>query len=98
MTIDELSTFLENNPQIEWAYDDEGIIYLRHSQFDGQNDKLRIEPSALAELTPQKLEQVLVGGRNVDHITRITGYFSKVSGWNKGKKGELEDRQRVAVS
>lgn len=98
MTIDELCAFLETNPQIEWAHDDEGIIYLRHSHFDGPNDKLRIEPRALAELTPQKLEQVLVGGRNVDHITRITGYFSKVSGWNKGKKGELVDRQRVAVS
>jgi anaerobic ribonucleoside-triphosphate reductase len=32
---------------------------------------------------------------NVDGITRITGYFSKVSGWNKGKLGELKDRQRV---
>ncbi len=98
MTIDELSTFLENNQQIEWTYDDDGIIYLRHTHYDGQNDKVRIEPRALAELTPQKLEQVLIGGRNVDQITRITGYFSKVSGWNKGKKGELVERQRVVVS
>ncbi|MBU0629367.1 MAG: anaerobic ribonucleoside-triphosphate reductase [Candidatus Margulisbacteria bacterium] len=98
MTIEELSAFLENNQQIEWAYDDDGAICLRHTQYDGPNDKVRIEPRALAELTPQKLEQVLVGGRNVDQITRITGYFSKVSGWNKGKKGELVDRQRVAVS
>ncbi|MBN2619901.1 anaerobic ribonucleoside-triphosphate reductase [candidate division WOR-3 bacterium] len=30
----------------------------------------------------------------VDHITRVTGYFTKVSGWNKGKKGELKDRYR----
>jgi anaerobic ribonucleoside-triphosphate reductase len=30
----------------------------------------------------------------VDGITRITGYFTKVSGWNKGKKGELADRFR----
>lgn len=32
--------------------------------------------------------------RKVDHITRVTGYFSKVSGWNKGKKAELRDRYR----
>ncbi len=30
----------------------------------------------------------------VDGITRITGYFTKISGWNKGKKGELADRFR----
>ncbi|KAF0135038.1 MAG: ribonucleoside-triphosphate reductase [Candidatus Saganbacteria bacterium] len=32
---------------------------------------------------------------NVDGITRITGYFSRISGWNKGKKAELKDRHRV---
>jgi ribonucleoside-triphosphate reductase len=31
---------------------------------------------------------------NVDGITRITGYFSKISGWNKGKRAELKDRYR----
>jgi ribonucleoside-triphosphate reductase (formate) len=30
----------------------------------------------------------------VEQITRITGYFTKVSSWNKGKKGELKDRFR----
>jgi len=34
------------------------------------------------------------GSTFVDHITRVTGYFTKVSGWNKGKKGELKDRYR----
>lgn len=34
------------------------------------------------------------GSENVDGITRITGYFSKISGWNKGKTGELKDRHR----
>ena len=29
---------------------------------------------------------------NIDGITRITGYFSKVSSWNKGKLGELKER------
>jgi ribonucleoside-triphosphate reductase len=31
---------------------------------------------------------------DVDGITRITGYFTKVSSWNKGKRGELKDRFR----
>ncbi len=34
------------------------------------------------------------GSTNVDGITRITGYFTKTSIWNKGKKGELADRYR----
>ncbi|MCX5905057.1 MAG: anaerobic ribonucleoside-triphosphate reductase [Proteobacteria bacterium] len=31
---------------------------------------------------------------DVEGITRITGYFTKVSSWNKGKLGELNDRYR----
>ena len=31
---------------------------------------------------------------DVDGITRITGYFTKTSSWNKGKLGELKDRFR----
>jgi len=34
------------------------------------------------------------GSENIEGITRITGYFSKISGWNKGKIGELKDRYR----
>jgi ribonucleoside-triphosphate reductase len=31
---------------------------------------------------------------DVDGITRITGYFTRLSSWNKGKLGELRDRYR----
>jgi ribonucleoside-triphosphate reductase len=34
------------------------------------------------------------GSSHVEGITRITGYFTKVSSWNKGKIGELHDRHR----
>lgn len=34
---------------------------------------------------------------DVEGITRITGYFSKISGWNKGKIAELHDRNRVRL-
>lgn len=34
------------------------------------------------------------GSKNVDGITRITGYFTRTSSWNKGKRGELKDRFR----
>ena len=34
------------------------------------------------------------GSSEVEGITRITGYFTKVSSWNKGKRGELKDRYK----
>ncbi|MCX5750527.1 MAG: anaerobic ribonucleoside-triphosphate reductase [Candidatus Saganbacteria bacterium] len=34
---------------------------------------------------------------HIEGITRITGYFSRVAGWNKGKIGELKDRHRTQV-
>ncbi|MCD5397334.1 anaerobic ribonucleoside-triphosphate reductase [candidate division NPL-UPA2 bacterium] len=34
------------------------------------------------------------GQRNVYGITRIVGYFSRVSNWNRSKIGELKDRHR----
>lgn len=32
----------------------------------------------------------------VDGISRITGYLSRISGWNKGKLGELHERYRYS--
>ncbi len=37
------------------------------------------------------------GSMDVDGITRVTGYFSKVSGWNDGKRAELADRFRTSI-
>jgi len=34
------------------------------------------------------------GSTELEGITRITGYFTKLSSWNKGKLGELRDRYR----
>ncbi|MFH1386429.1 MAG: anaerobic ribonucleoside-triphosphate reductase [bacterium] len=97
MTIEELNGYLESRPNVLWAKDEEGNFYFRHEEYDGEHDKIKVEPKALATLSAEKLDQILVAGRNVEHITRVTGYFSRISGWNKGKKGELVDRHRVAV-
>jgi anaerobic ribonucleoside-triphosphate reductase len=35
---------------------------------------------------------------NVEGITRVTGFFSKISSWNKGKLGELKERHRTALN
>jgi anaerobic ribonucleoside-triphosphate reductase len=37
------------------------------------------------------------GSHDTYGITRIVGYYSKVSTWNKGKLGELKERKRTAL-
>ncbi|TRO52916.1 anaerobic ribonucleoside-triphosphate reductase [Candidatus Bathyarchaeota archaeon] len=37
------------------------------------------------------------GSTNVRHWSRITGYYTDVTGWNEGKRQELMDRYRVTV-
>jgi ribonucleoside-triphosphate reductase len=37
------------------------------------------------------------GSDNVEWWSRVTGYYQAVSGWNEGKKRELQDRFRVMV-
>ena len=39
----------------------------------------------------------LCGSEDVDGITRVTGYFTRISSWNAGKRGELKDRARTPV-
>ena len=49
---------------------------------------------AMAKLDLKTLAAVTARGKDVDHISRVTGYFSYVSRWNKGKQAELKDRVR----
>jgi anaerobic ribonucleoside-triphosphate reductase len=37
------------------------------------------------------------GSTNVKGITRVTGYFSVIQGWNIGKQAELKDRYRLTI-
>lgn len=50
--------------------------------------------TVLAEITAEKLLDELTRGLAVEHITRITGYYTRKSSWNKGKLAELRDRYR----
>ena len=65
-----------------------------------QNDQIAFSPEFTACLDCGKTSRGLsetcpsCRSKNVDGITRITGYFTKISSWNKGKLGELHDRYR----
>ena len=40
----------------------------------------------------------ICGSEDTYGITRIVGYYSKVSTWNKGKLGELKERRRTSLT
>lgn len=37
------------------------------------------------------------GGKKLEWITRVTGYFSKVGTWSRGKMAELRDRKKYSI-
>ena len=65
-----------------------------------QNDQIAFSPELTTCVscgrTARGLHEVCLhcGSTMVEQITRITGYFTKLSSWNKGKRGELKDRHR----
>ncbi|MEJ5376186.1 MAG: anaerobic ribonucleoside-triphosphate reductase [bacterium] len=68
-----------------------------------QNDQIAFSPEFTACLDCGRTHRGLrdlcesCGSPRVEGITRITGYFSKTSSWNKGKLGELRDRYRQSL-
>jgi ribonucleoside-triphosphate reductase len=85
----------ESQPDKE-ALADFVIKTFRHTH----NDQIAFSPEFTSCLACGKTARGLhekctyCQSENVDSITRITGYFTKVSSWNKGKLGELHDRYR----
>jgi len=64
------------------------------------NDQIAFSPEFTTCIscgkTARGLKEVCIycGSHETEGITRITGYFTKISSWNKGKIGELHDRFR----
>jgi hypothetical protein len=91
--LEELTSWLDTHEEWDYQADEKGLLVrnervetLTHLSFDA------VEKNTLGALTTACLQ-----GRDVDHITRVTGYFSRTSGWNKGKTAELRDRHRSTV-
>lgn len=96
----DLSHFLEANPHIKHQSDDL-YTYFRNTHLpfyvNNLNSCTRIDNTVLNTLTSDELLLEINRGLEVEQITRITGYFTKVSQWNKGKLGELKDRIRTPI-
>ena len=98
MTQSDLNLFLQKNQNIECKSDDE-FTYFRNNDLpwyaNNPDNCTRISKYVFDKLTPEGLMDEINRGLEVEHITRITGYFTKISQWNKGKMGELRERIRV---
>ncbi|HRR96377.1 MAG TPA: anaerobic ribonucleoside-triphosphate reductase [Candidatus Ratteibacteria bacterium] len=57
----------------------------------------QISNEAIENNDLQSLVLLTHQGKNIEHITRVTGYFSKINSWNKGKIAELKDRYRTGI-
>jgi anaerobic ribonucleoside-triphosphate reductase len=85
----------ESKPSAE-SLADFVIKTFQHSK----NDQVAFSPEFTSCKLCNKLTRGLheecpwCGSLEVEGITRITGYFTRISSWNKGKLGELKERYR----
>ena len=102
MTASELTEFLKTNQHIECADDNESeqLCFRNNSLAWYQNNpegSTAVKYWKIKELDPSGLLNEINRGFQVEGITRITGYFTKVSSWNPGKLAELRDRKKFTV-
>ena len=99
MTIEQFEDFLEQRKDfLEWAEDEDNFLFrdLRFDFYSKHSDRAaRVVKTRMRDLTPQQLEDAITHGLKVQHIARVTGYFSIVNNFNPGKKAELRDRHRI---
>lgn len=96
MDIDSFIEYLAENPAtFEWQegeHDNRPGIFVKNTEFETKTH------FTFDVINKHDLDFLVIQthhGKNVEHITRVTGFFSKVQSWNKGKRGELKDRHRV---
>ena len=98
MKVDEFTGFLDQHrEEYEWAQGEhEGTdgIFVKNKLYDAETHytEKAIEGHELTALLSYSRQ-----GKNTEMITRVTGFFSKVGSWNKGKTGELKDRHRTEI-
>ena len=90
MEFTELFNHLKLNTNIEYFADDLGC-YFKDTKYD---TKIFLPWENLPLVSLEDFDNVLTQGHDVEQITRVTGFFSKVSSWNAGKLAELKDRRR----
>lgn len=96
----ELDDVLERHKNIEWATEDSGeALLFRNTDLAWYMEdpcrSTRMTIGAIQALTEEGFLNQINKGFDVEGITRVTGYFAKVRGFNPGKMGEVHDRVRT---
>jgi len=102
MTPAELTAFEAVNPHITVIdHENEGCIGFRNERlpwFRNNPTRQRLfDCDWLFEHTTDELLAAINRGLEVENITRVTGYMTKTSQWNKGKLGELKERAKWSI-
>ena len=90
--IEFLSSETDHFDMAEAPMDGKDGLYVKNKTYDTET---HFTNDVISQMELKDLVVATHQGRNIEHMTRVTGYFSKVQGWNKGKVGELKDRSRV---
>lgn len=90
--IDKQLETLGRTKSLDISRDGDKGVFIKNNNFD---TKIFVTLDALKNNSVDEIIAQTVQGRDVDQITRITGYMSTVGNWNKGKLAELKDRYRV---
>lgn len=89
MDLAELEDFLVREEEdLEWSDQKDGF-YIRSKRW---GTCIKLDLNKLESLDEVALIKELVQGKNIEQITRVTGFFSKTRQWNPGKRGELKER------
>lgn len=90
----EVKDFVSNcvDSGYEWAqgeHEGKAGYFVRSKRLD---TKVHIATDAIEKNEWPQLNKGIIQGKDLYHITRIVGYYSKIQNWNKSKVGELKDR------
>jgi hypothetical protein len=95
MELQELKDLLAAEPHLYEYREADGGLYISNKRF---NSEIHASYQAITDNDWPAIRSQTVAGRDVLHITRVTGYFTIIEGWNKGKIGELRDRYHSIVT
>jgi len=93
MELAELQDIIDAASHLDYQMDDKGIL-IKNDRFQTLT---HVTFKAVEENGAETILKSTAQGKDVTQITRVTGYFSRVSGWNKGKTAELADRHRTTI-
>ena len=80
-----------------WSWEEEKrdgeLQIILHHPCMGDGEGVAVSQETICEYEPETILRAAKDGRDVSHMTRVVGYFSKTENWNPSKLGELRDRR-----